>query len=76
MSGRTLIGSALLIGKPKSITCRINLISQTDIFQMEILPMVLHWVRRFCMEKILIPTIALIWLSFYFQVVGPLHQME
>lgn len=32
MSGITLTGSALLIGKPKNITCRINLISQTDIF--------------------------------------------
>lgn len=60
MSGITLIGNASLIGKDRNITCRMNVISQADVFQMEKQSLILCWMRRVCMEQLLVPITALI----------------
>lgn len=38
----------------------MNVISQADVFQMEKQSLILCWMRRVCMEQLLVPITALI----------------
>lgn len=74
-----LTGNASLIGKPKCITSRINLISQTNIFQKEKIPTISPLDEKSLHGIAFDPGHIFHLIKFFFfnfLVVGPLHWME